>query len=210
MLLSAFIDGALLGGALIIAIGAQNLFVLRQGIAKDQVFAVVLLCSVIDGVLIIAGALGLGSLIAAFPLVVPVATIGGALFLIVFGGMAFYRALFTVHVAFNVDGGVTSSLKKAVLMTLAFGFLNPHVYLDTVIMLGGIAARFEMQSRLYFMAGAVMMSFVWFFSLGYGARLLSPFMRHPLGARVLDIIVGCVMYLVAARLLWDMLQQTDL
>lgn len=206
MVINAFVNGALLGGALIIAIGAQNLFVLRQGMARDQVFVVVLLSSLIDATLIIAGALGLGSLIATVPWLVPVASWGGAVFLLVFGSLSLYRAVIPKEIPQEEAGEVTSSLKRAVMMTLAFGLLNPHVYLDTVILLGGIAAGYEFSLRLYFMTGAVIMSFVWFFALGYGARTLTPLMRHPAGARVLDLLVATMMFVVAANLIWDQVQ----
>lgn len=205
MFISAFVNGSLLGGALIIAIGAQNLFVLRQGMARDQVFTVALLSSLIDASLIILGALGLGSLIATVPWLVPFASWGGAIFLLVFGGIAFYRALFPKPQFSVQEEGVTSSFKKAVLMTLAFGFLNPHVYLDTVILLGGIAASYEVSARLYFVAGAVLTSFVWFFVVGYGARILTPFMQKPKGARILDLLVALMMFIVAANLITDQL-----
>jgi len=205
MYLSAFTNGALLGGALIIAIGAQNMFVLRQGMAKDQVFAVALLSSVIDAVLIIFGAMGLGSLISAFPLAITVASVGGAAFLLIFGSLSLYKA-FRARVTVIIQGDpVTSSFKKAVMMTLAFGLLNPHVYLDTVILLGGIAAPYAFDARIYFVSGAVTASFVWFFALAYGARAISPLMRHPFGARALDFLVAMMMYLVAAGLIKDLL-----
>ncbi len=204
-MISAFINGSLVGGALIIAIGAQNLFVLRQGMARDQVFIVVLLSSVIDGTLITAGALGLGSLIATIPWLVPVASWGGALFLLVFGSLSLYRAARQAKLTEDLSEEVTSSFKKAVMMTLAFGLLNPHVYLDTVILLGGIAAGYEFSVRLYFMTGAIVTSFIWFFCLGYGARILTPLMRHPAGARTLDLLVAVMMFIVAASLIGDQL-----
>lgn len=200
MSISAFVNGSLLGGALIIAIGAQNLFVLRQGMARDQVFTVALLSSLIDASLIIVGALGLGSLIATVPWLVPFASWGGAVFLLVFGSLALFRAIYPKPQSSFHEEGVTSSFKKAVLMTLAFGLLNPHVYLDTVILLGGIAAAYEISARIYFVAGAVMTSFIWFFAIGYGARTLTPLMRRPMGARILDLLVALMMFIVAANL----------
>ena len=207
-MLSSFINGALLGGALIIAIGAQNLFVLRQGMARDQVFIVALLSSLIDASLIVAGALGLGSLIATVPWLVPFASWGGALFLIVFGLLATRQALFPKPVEIEATEQVTSSFRKAAMMTLAFGLLNPHVYLDTVILLGGIAAGYEFSLRLYFVAGAVLTSFIWFFALGYGARTLTPLLQHPWGARVLDGFVALMMFIVAANLIRDQLNSS--
>ncbi|MEH6402366.1 MAG: LysE family transporter [Sneathiella sp.] len=205
MFISAFVNGALLGGALIIAIGAQNMFVLRQGMARDQVLTVALLSSVIDAGLIILGALGLGSLIATMPWLVPFASWGGAAFLVVFGSLSFYQSFRPKKTAVETEGEVTSSFKKAVLMTLAFGLLNPHVYLDTVILLGGIAASYALEFRMFFVGGAVLSSFLWFFAIAYGARTLAPLLRHPAGARILDFLVGSMMFIVAANLIVDQL-----
>ncbi|WP_169543541.1 LysE/ArgO family amino acid transporter [Sneathiella aquimaris] len=203
MSIAAFANGALLGGALIIAIGAQNLFVLRQGIARDQVFIVCLICSLIDGTLIAAGALGLGTLIATLPWLVTLASWGGVAFLLIFGGMALFRVFVPKPVDTSVDEPPTSSVKKAIMLTLAFGLLNPHVYLDTVILLGGIASAYAFDLRLFFVAGAVLVSFAWFFFLGYGARLMAPLMKHPAGARFLDLLVAVMMFAVAASLVHD-------
>jgi len=203
MIVEAFVNGLLLGAGLIIAIGAQNLFVLRQGMARDQVFIVCLLSSVIDASLILAGAIGLGSLIASMPWLVPWASWGGALFLVGFGLLAVYRVIWPKPLGLSENGAIVSSARKAVMLTLAFGFLNPHVYLDTVILLGSIAASYDIDLRLYFVAGAILASFLWFFSVGYAARLLSPLLRTKTGARFLDALVATMMFLVAANLIWD-------
>ncbi|USG61190.1 LysE family transporter [Sneathiella marina] len=198
---SALINGAILGAALIIAIGAQNLFVLRQGMARDQVFIVCLLSSFIDGFLILVGALGLGSTIAAFPWLVPWAAWGGALFLVGFGLMSAWRAIWPKPLIAEADQKIVSSRKKAIMLTLAFGLLNPHVYLDTVVLLGSIAAGYEFAARIHFVIGAIAASFVWFFSVGYSARMLTPIMKNPAASRVLDTIVALMMFAVAANLL---------
>jgi L-lysine exporter family protein LysE/ArgO len=200
MEISALINGAILGAALIIAIGAQNLFVLRQGMARDQVFIVCLLSSLIDGFLILVGALGLGSTIAAFPWLVPWATWGGAIFLVGFGLMSAWRAIWPKPLIAQTDQNIVSSRKKAIMLTLAFGLLNPHVYLDTVILLGSIAAGYEFAARVYFVGGAIAASFVWFFSVGYSARMLTPIMKNPAASRVLDTIVAVMMFAVAVNL----------
>ncbi len=203
MYLFAFGNGALIGAGLIIAIGAQNLFVLRQGVAQDQIFIVCLLSAFIDASLILVGAIGLGGLIAAVPWLVPWATWGGAVFLVIFGLFSLRRVIWPARTAPSTGDPVISSAKKAAMLTLAFGFLNPHVYLDTVILLGSIAAGYEIDQRIYFVAGAITASFVWFFSLGYGARALRPLMRTVTGARVLDSLVAAIMFLVAANLVYD-------
>lgn len=205
MYITALINGSLLGGALIITIGAQNMFVIRQGLARDQVFVVALVSSIIDATLIALGALGLGSLIASFPLAITFASAGGSLFLLVFGGLSFYRVFFPSSPVGHNDEAVVSSLKRAVLMTLAFGLLNPHVYLDTVILLGGIAAGYPFEERLYFAAGAIVTSFAWFFTIGYAAKLLAPLMSRPAGARVLNLIVAVMMFVVAGGLIKGLL-----
>ena len=201
----AFTDGAMLGAALIIAIGAQNLFVLRQGACRDQIFIICLLSSLIDASLILLGAMGLGSAIAAFPWLVPWASWGGALFLIVFGLLSFRRVIWPEPLQALDETPVVTSRRKAVLLTLAFGFLNPHVYLDTVILLGGIAAGYAIHARIYFVVGAIIASFVWFFTLGYGARFLAPVMQNRTGARSLDLIVAAMMFFIAASLIQDQL-----
>ncbi|PHQ68596.1 MAG: amino acid transporter [Sneathiella sp.] len=203
MSFAAFANGTLLGAGLIIAIGAQNLFVLRQGMARDHVFIVCLLSSIIDALLILLGAVGLGTLIASVPWLVPWASWAGALFLIGFGLFAGRRAIWPQPLIITRTDATVSSRKKAILLTLAFGLLNPHVYLDTVILLGGIAAGYEMNLRLYFVVGAMMASFLWFFSIGYAAHLLTPLLRTTRGARFLDTLVATVMFLVAANLIFD-------
>ncbi len=208
MYLWGFIDGALIGAALIIAIGAQNLFVLRQGMARDQIFIICFLSACIDAFLILLGAMGLGSAIAAFPWLVPWASWGGALFLIAFALMSLHRAMWPPVTSADESEAVVSSKRKAILLTLAFGFLNPHVYLDTVILLGGIAAGYEFIPRIYFVSGAITASFAWFFSLGYGARSLAPLMRTRNGTRVLDLSVAGIMLIVAANLIIDQLAAT--
>ena len=209
MYIGAFAEGAMIGAALIIAIGAQNMFVLRQGMLRDQVFVICLLSSCIDAALILLGAMGLGSVIAAFPWMVPWASWGGAVFLIVFGLLSFRRVLWPEPVQVESSAPVVSTMKKAVLLTLAFGFLNPHVYLDTVILLGGIAAGYEFASRQYFVFGAITSSFFWFFSLGYGSRLLTPLLQNRTGARILDLLVATMMFFVAASLILEQLAATN-
>jgi L-lysine exporter family protein LysE/ArgO len=182
--------------------------VLRQGVAHDQVFLVCLLSSLIDASLIILGAVGLGSLIATMPWLVPWASWGGALFLIVFGLLSVHRAIKPETLKAGKDDKPVSSWRKATLLTLAFGFLNPHVYLDTVILLGSIAAGYEVAQRIYFVLGAILASFTWFFAVGYGARFLAPLLQTQTGARLLDTAVAAIMFLVAANLIISQLAAT--
>jgi L-lysine exporter family protein LysE/ArgO len=198
-LFSAASAGFLLGGSLIIAIGAQNAFILRQGLLREHVFVLCLICSLADAVLIAAGVGGLGTLVAASPRLVMVVTLGGAAFLACYAVLAFRRALHpeTLRAARSGEGG----LKAAVAACLAFTFLNPHVYLDTVLLLGSLSGRFAGPARIAYGVGAATASFIWFFSLGYGARLLQPLFARPPAWRVLDSVVGLVMAGIAVSLL---------
>lgn len=199
MFFSAALSGFLLGASLIIAIGAQNAFVLRQGLLRQHVFIICLICALSDAVLITAGVAGLGTLISQSPALITAVTIGGAAFLFWYAYGAFKRALHPqVMHAEKQNGG---NLRTAVLTVLALTFLNPHVYLDTVVLLGSLSARFEGQSRVAYGMGAVIASFVWFFVLGYGARLLQPVFAKPAAWRVLDVGIGVIMSLIALNLL---------
>ncbi len=197
----AFPSGFALGLSLILAIGAQNAFVLRQGLRRSHVFAVCLTCALSDAVLIAAGVAGFGWLAGAVPWLAPAMTWGGAAFLAVYGALAF-RAAWTGAGALRAAGagtGATGSLRGALAVCLALTWLNPHVYLDTVVLLGSVAAGWEGQS-LSFGAGAVTASFAFFFALGYGARLLAPLFARPGAWRVLDAGVGAVMWVLAILL----------
>jgi L-lysine exporter family protein LysE/ArgO len=194
-----FITGFFSGAALIIAIGAQNAFVLRQGIRREHVLAVVLVCAGADALLIGAGILGLGALIQSVPLAMNVARYAGALFLIIYGVAAARRALNPHSLAVNASAGL--SLTAALAACLTFTFLNPHVYLDTVILLGSLASQRGETGRWVFGVGAICASFVWFFSLGFGARLLAPWFLKPIAWRVLDILIALVMFALGAALL---------
>lgn len=201
-----FIEGFMIGGGLIIAIGAQNAFVIRQGIKGEHVFAVAAVCALVDITLIAVGAGGVGTLIASSPLLRGIAAWGGAAFLFVYGALAF-RNIFRVSSDVWSDAELSASGKvgdggrrRAMAAAFAFSVLNPHVYLDTVVMLGGIAAQYAADPRIVFALGAMTASVVWFFGLGYGATRLAPFFRTTLGARLLEGIICAVMWIIAARL----------
>lgn len=180
--------GFLSGAALIIAIGAQNSFVLRQGIRCEHVLPIVLVCAGADALLIVLGVIGLGALIESAPGVLVVARYGGAAFLLAYGSVAARRALQSKQL--TVDVGIGTSLGAAMATCLAFTFLNPHVYLDTVILLGSLANQRAGSARWAFCVGAVTASFVWFFALGYGARLLGPLFGKPVAWRILDSLIA--------------------
>jgi L-lysine exporter family protein LysE/ArgO len=187
----------LLGGSLIVAIGAQNAFILRQGLVRSHVFIVCLICALSDALLIAAGVAGLGTLVAQSPTLISAVTLGGAIFLAAYAFFAFRRAL---HPGALKAGKREDDLRRAVIACLAFTFLNPHVYLDTVVLVGSLSAQYDGWARFAYAAGAILASFIWFFSLGYGARLLAPFFAKPAAWRVLDVGIGLVMSALAVGL----------
>lgn len=195
----AFISGFFLGLSLIVAIGAQNAFILRQGLLRQHVFVLCLICALSDALLIAAGVAGLGTLISNSPTLILVVTIGGALFLFGYALIAFRRAW--KPQALVAAGAGQSDLKAAIAACLAFTFLNPHVYLDTVVLLGSLSGQYDGSARVAYGVGACLASFVWFFSLGYGARLLQPVFERPAAWRVLDILIGLVMSAIGVSLL---------
>lgn len=195
----AFISGFFLGLSLIVAIGAQNAFILRQGLLRQHVFILCLICALSDALLIAAGVAGLGTLISGSPSLILVVTIGGALFLFAYALIAFRRAWKPQAMVAAARG--RSDLRAAIAACLAFTFLNPHVYLDTVVLLGSLSGQYDGAARVAYGIGACLASFVWFFSLGYGARLLQPVFERPAAWRVLDILIGLVMCAIGVSLL---------
>jgi L-lysine exporter family protein LysE/ArgO len=206
--LTTLAAGFALGASFIVAIGAQNAFVLKQGLQRSHVLAVVTVCTGVDWTLITLGALGVGTFIARYPVITLVTSIGGAIFLFVYGVLSFRAALHpAVLRAEPGDASVTSAtLAAAVATTLAVSLLNPHVYLDTLVLLGSIAARYPAEMRLWFALGAGLASFVWFFGLGFGARLLAPVFARPAAWRVLDVGIGLIMWSIAVGLLVGLLR----
>ncbi|MDV4143726.1 LysE/ArgO family amino acid transporter [Shimia sp. FJ5] len=196
-MLQAAIAGFALGFSLILAIGAQNAFVLRQGLRGEHVLPVVLTCALSDAVLIVAGVAGFGVLVERFPAAVEIARWGGAAFLVVYGVMSF-RAAWRGGEALATEGRERVPLAAALLTCLTLTWANPHVYLDTVVLLGGISAQYD--PALAFGAGAVLSSFFFFFSLGFGARLLRPLFTSARAWQVLDVLVGLTMWAIAAKL----------
>ena len=197
--LNAALAGFGLGMSLILAIGAQNAFVLRQGLVRRHVLAVCLVCALSDALLIAAGVAGFGAMTRAVPWLESVMRLGGAAFLLWYGLRSLMRAWRGGDML--MAGNRTQSLRAAVLTCLALTWLNPHVYLDTLVLLGAVSAQYG--SGLAFGAGAVAASFVFFFSLGYGARLLSPVLTRPGAWRILDMLIGVLMWTIAATLLLD-------
>lgn len=197
----ASVAGFLTGLSLIIAIGAQNAYVLRLGLMRHHVLAVVLFCAISDALLIIAGVAGLGAIIQQLPLLLEVFRYAGAAYLIWFGILAIRRVL--KPKSLQAQGEALPLLRTLATMA-ALTWLNPHVYLDTVILLGSIGNQFE-PNQWWFALGAASASFVWFFSLGYGAKLLSRFMSSLRFWQVLDLVIAGVMFAIAASLLFGKL-----
>ena len=198
-----FLSGFALGFSLILAIGAQNAFVLKQGLIKAHVFWVCLVCAASDAILIAWGIGGLGQIIKAAPWVIDVMRYGGVAFLFCYGMRAFLSA-WKGGAAMQAQDktparGKTASLIPTLVTCIALTWLNPHVYLDTVILLGSIANQSPVP--WIFGAGAGVASFAFFFSLGYGARLLVPLFAKPRAWQVLDFLIGLVMWSIAIRLL---------
>ncbi|MET9257491.1 LysE/ArgO family amino acid transporter [Streptomyces sp. NPDC003717] len=197
--LSAAAAGFGTGLSLIVAIGAQNAFVLRQGARRDAVLAVVGICALSDVVLIAAGVAGVGAVVVAWPgALTAVGWIGGA-FLLCYGALAARRALRPAGGALRAEGEAAGSRRRAVLACLALTWLNPHVYLDTVFLLGSVAAD-RGPLRWTFGLGAACASLCWFAALGFGARFLGRFLSRPAAWRILDGLVAATMIVLGVTL----------
>lgn len=201
---AAALAGLGFGLSLIVAIGAQNAFVLRQGLRKEHVFVIVAICAVSDAILIAVGVAGLGAIIQQLQWLLLIIELVGGGFLVSYGVMAAKRAI--KPEALNADtGGAKLSLKVAAGTALALTYLNPHVYLDTVLLLGSVAGTYE-QYRWWFAAGAMLGSFLWFSLLGFGARVLGPIFKKATAWRVLDVIISAVMLILGISLLVSFVQ----
>ena len=195
---AAAFAGFRLGFVLILAIGAQNAFVLRQGLRREHVFACCLFCALSDATLIAVGVSGFAAASLAAPWLAPVLRWGGVVFLVWYGSRTL-RAAFRGGEVLRAAGGQGQGLRPTLMMLAALTWLNPHVWLDTVVLLGSIAAQYPGQG-LAFALGAMTASFTFFFMLGYGARLLAPLFARPRTWQVLDVVVGLTMWSLAASL----------
>ena len=193
----AFSSGILSGLALIIAIGAQNAFVIRQGLQRQHVLTVVLFCAISDALLIAAGTAGLGKVIESAPEVLEIVRWFGVTYLIFFG-LKSLRSAFR-HNTLTLEQGNLVSRKRTILTVLGLTFLNPHVYLDTVIFLGSIANQFP-TDKWFFSAGAMTASFLWFFFIGFGSKMAARFMVKVIFWKVLDLTVAIIMFTLATYL----------
>ena len=195
-----FINGLALSAGLIVAIGAQNAFLLNRALRNQHQYAVALFCSITDASLISLGIFGMASLVQAQPNLWLWITWGGALFLFVYGALAFKSAA-RDH-SMKLDSSNSEySLTKALAVAASVSLLNPHAYLDTVVLLGGISSQYAGNEKLWFGFGAVSASFIWFFGLAWGAKWLMPVFRKPAAWRVLDGLIGIIMWSIAAGLI---------
>jgi L-lysine exporter family protein LysE/ArgO len=198
-MLNAVVAGLLLGGSLIVAIGAQNAYVIRQGVIGRHIGWIALFCAVSDALLIWAGLLGLGKVLQQLPWLTPVMTYGGAAFLLAYGLKAARRAMHPEKLV--ASASAETGLAKALAVCAAFTFLNPHVYLDTVILLGSVANSRPEVERVPFALGACLASFIWFFGLGFGARSLAGPLSRPTVWRLIDSVIAVIMFVLAIKLL---------
>lgn len=198
-MLTAFSTGFMVSLGLILAIGAQNAFVLKQGLRNEHILPVVLVCAVSDAIAMLIGVSFFRLIIAAFPFVDPVMRYGGAAFLVAYGARSLYAAFFA-DAGLSPADAPAKPLGLTLLACIAFTWLNPHFYLDTMVLIGTISTRYPGLEQL-FAAGAMSASFLFFFSLGYGARALRPVLATPRAWQILDILIGLTMWAIAARLL---------
>ncbi|OUJ14336.1 LysE/ArgO family amino acid transporter [Acetobacter sp. DsW_063] len=195
---SAGLAGFALSCSLIAAIGAQNMFVLQQGLRRNHVGPIIMFCAICDAALISLGVSGMGALVHVAPAMLSLMTYGGAAFLAWYGLSALRRAIRSGGM--ETDGAPPLPLGKALAKTAAFTFLNPHVYLDTVLLMGAAGSAQPLDARPAFVVGAALASLLWFVSLGYGARVLAPVLARPAAWRVLDCVVGVAMLAMALNL----------
>ena len=202
-MLLAFISGFLISISLILALGPQNVFVLRQGLLRSHVFASCLVCSISDALLIAAGVLGVGLFITQIEGLAIWMSIGAAIFLIFYGCLRIKSALNPKGL--EVDDSESKDLWPTMLAGLAFTYLNPHVYVDTLLLIGGASSSYTGDDKLMFGIGAATASFVFFFSLGYGAKSLSPVLNNPESWKIIDLLIAGIMFTVAGILLFPYL-----
>ncbi len=199
-MLQTLLTGFMVSGGLIVAIGAQNAYVLKQGLLKQHVFWVCLTCFLCDFSLIGLGVLGLGGIMERYPLLQLSLALFGAVFLTLYGIRAFMSA-YKGNQTLSEDGSIApQSLQKTLAFTLAITLLNPHVYLDTLILIGISASPLSLEQKYLFLIGAWGASFLWFFGLGYGARLLIPYFKKPFTWQLLDTSIGIIMWVIAIGL----------
>ena len=199
-MLDIYLKGFVVTISLIMAIGAQNAYILKLGLLKQYVLMAVLMCITFDFILISAGVFGLGYFIQGNQLLINGIAIFGIIFLCFYAIISFRSAF--KNASLQVDGTVkTNPLKQVVSLILVFTFLNPHTYLDTILLIGGIGANIQNDLKIYFLLGAISGSASWFILLGFGARLLIPLFKKPITWKILDILIGIIMLIIAYTLI---------
>ena len=200
-IIAGIIEGFLMGAGLIIAIGAQNAFVLKQGIKQEHRMLIALICSFSDAFLIVIGISGMGYVFGNYPIITKILSFVGALYLALFSFRSFCSAYKGEAIDVTDDSYIPVTRKKIIITTLALTFLNPHVYLDTVVMLGGFGAARPSDIRPFFGLGAISASFIWFFSLSFSGKILTPVFKNKFAWRILDTIIGLIMAYIAVKLI---------
>ena len=199
-MLDIYLKGFIVTFSLIVAIGAQNAYVLKLGLLKQYVLLAVFLCILFDTILITAGVYGLGFFVQGNQLLINIIAIIGIVFLTFYSFLSFKSAF--KNESLEIDGKTkTNPLKQVVGMLLVFTFLNPHTYLDTILLIGGIGANIENDLKIFFLLGAVSASALWFILLGFGARLLIPLFKKAITWKILDISIGFIMLIIAYSLI---------
>jgi L-lysine exporter family protein LysE/ArgO len=197
---SAFLTGLFLGLSLIVAIGAQNAFVIRSGILRNHVLYIALFCAISDSLLIILGIASISFFLKDFINEFSNIIFGfSALWLFTYGLLRVHSALIYKPIAFD-NNSKSSSLLKTISIVAVFTFANPHVYLDTMILIGSVSQQFLDVNRIYFAIGACSASFIWFFTIAYGAKLLTPIMQKPSHWKTLDLLIALIMFVIAFNL----------
>ena len=200
MEIDVFLKGFIVTFSLIVAIGAQNAYILKLGLLRQHVLKAVLFCTISDFLLISAGVLGLGFFIQGNQTLINSIAIFGIIFLCFYAFVSFKSAL--KNESLQIDDNVkTNPLKQVLTMLFVFTYLNPHTYLDTVLLIGGIGANVESSLRIVFLFGAVLASATWFSLLGFGSRLLIPLFKKPITWKILDISIGILMLFIAYSLI---------
>lgn len=202
-ILLSLLKGFTTSGSLLVAIGAQNAFVIRQGLKRKHLLLTAFVCSLLDAMLIGFGAIGFGRYISEYPFFLEITKYFAIIFLIVYGCFAF-RAALGKNTLKNIEKPAETSTKKLLLSLIALSLLNPHVYLDTVILLGSIASQQPIDEQKIFAMGAISASFAWFFSITFGARFLAPFFQKEYAWKMIDGLIAITMWIIA----WNIASST--
>lgn len=197
MIVLPIIHGFFLGAGLIIAIGPQNVFVISQGIKQEHVLLSALICILVDSALIVLGIIGIGALFSLHPRFILYAHWGASVFLMIYAGMAFYAAINPSVLAHNKIDSQTRSTKHVITILLCLSLLNPHVYLDNVVLLGSVAVQNAGEAKYLFGLGAILASICWFLTIAYGSKILIPLFKKKNAWRTLDLFVGITMLIIA-------------